>query len=396
LEEEINSQYEIIDSHENRSLFDRLELTWLTILKHFALFVLTFISVAFTYIYIGFAISLSLAVIFAVMLLAFLGTHEFGHYFASVHHKIRTTLPYFIPLPIFSPIGTMGAVIRIKEPVDDSKKLFDIGISGPLAGFIVSLGLLIYGFATLPGIEFVYAFPGHAALKEYVTQFHSFPKNPIADQGSQILMLGNTLLYSFLGSFFKHVPPMWEMYHYPFLFAGWLGLFFTALNLTPVGQLDGGHVIYALLGHEKHKQVARGFFGILSVLSGLGVVPVLRDELIGYNPSLGPLSWVIWGILLFFMLRKAFNNEHNWIAPIWGGALISSALLLYLIIGMNNASGYTVWLVWSLFILFFVKIEHPPVIIERPLDKTRIVLGWLSMLIFILCISPNPMYILNS
>lgn len=394
--EEINSHYEIIDSESKQSLFERLDLSWWIIFKHFALLVITFISVAFTYIYIGFAASLAAGVLFAVLLLAFLGTHEFGHYFASVYHKIRTTLPYFIPLPIFSPIGTMGAVIRIKEQVDDSKKLFDIGIAGPLAGFVVSLGLLIYGFATLPGPAYVLTFPGHQALKEYVIQFHSFPKHPIAESGSQILMLGNTLLYSFLGSFFKNVPPMWEMYHYPFLFAGWLGLFFTALNLTPVGQLDGGHVIYALVGSKNHKKIARGFYGILAMLSGLGVVPVLRDELISYSSAFAPLSWLIWAIILFLMLRKAFHNEHNWIAPVWGGALISSALLLYLVIGMQNASGYTVWLVWSLFILFFVKIEHPPVIFEQPLDKTRIILGWLSMLIFILCISPNPMYILNS
>jgi len=394
--EEINSHYEIISSQSSQTLFERLDLSWMTILKHVALFVITFISVAFTYIYIGFGVSLSLSILFAALLLFFLGTHEFGHYFASVYHKIKTTLPYFIPLPIFSPIGTMGAVIRIKEQVDDSKKLFDIGIAGPLAGFVVSLGLLIYGFATLPSPDFVLSFPGHAALKEYVIQFHKFPSHPIAESGNQILMLGNTLLYSFLGSFFKNVPPMWEMYHYPFLFAGWLGLFFTALNLTPVGQLDGGHVIYALVGSKNHKKVARGFYGILAVLSGLGVVPVLHDEIVSYSASLAPLGWVIWAIILFFILRKAFHGEHNWIAPVWGGALIGSALLLYLVIGMNNASGYTVWLVWSLFILFFVKIEHPPVIFEQPLNKTRIILGWLSMLIFILCISPNPMYILNS
>lgn len=395
--EEINSQFEIIDSQSKESLFERLELSWGTIFKHLALFIVTFLSVAFTYIYIGFAVSLTLAIVFAILLLAFLGTHEFGHYFASVYHKVRTTLPYFIPLPIFSPIGTMGAVIRIKEQVDDSKKLFDIGIAGPLAGFVVSLGLLIFGFATLPSPDFVLSFPGHEALKEYIIQFHRFPQHPIAQSGSQVLMLGNTLLYSFIGSFFKHVPPMWEMYHYPFLFAGWLGLFFTALNLTPVGQLDGGHIIYALVGSENHQKIARGFYGILAVLSGLGVVPVIYDELVGYSKALAPaLSWIIWAILLFLILRKAFHNEHNWIAPVWGGSLVSSALLLYLMIGMNNANGYTVWLVWSLFILFFVKIEHPPVVIEQPLNKTRIILGWLSMLIFILCISPNPMYFFNS
>ncbi len=188
---------------------------------------------------------------------------------------------------------------------------------------------------------------------------------------------------------------MWEMYHYPLLFAGWLGLFFTALNLTPIGQLDGGHIVYALLGHENHKKVARSFFGILTVLSGLGVVPILAEEFTQYGSGLAPLGWVAWAIILFFMLRKAYNNDHNWIAPVWGRSLIITAVIIYFYIGMNDSNGYTVWLVWALFVLFLVKIEHPPVIIERPLTPTRRILGWVSMLILILCISPNPMYLLN-
>ncbi len=394
--EEINSHFEILESHQKQGRLKQLGLTWGTIFKHSALLLATFLSVAYTNLVLGFGISVIGAILFGVYLLLFLGIHEFGHYFASVYHRVKTTLPYFIPLPFISPIGTMGAVIRIKERVEDTIKIFDIGIAGPLAGFVVSLSLLLIGFATLPSPDFVFSFPGHEALKEFVYQFHTFPKHPLPHSDGQVLMLGNTLLYSLLGSFFKNVPPMWEMYHYPLLFAGWLGLFFTALNLTPIGQLDGGHIVYALIGHENHKKVARSFFGILTVLSGLGVVPILTEEFTQYGSKLAPLGWVAWAIILFFMLRKAYNNDHNWIAPVWGSSLIITAVIIYFYIGMNDSNGYTVWLVWALFVLFLVKIEHPPVIIERPLTPTRIILGWVSMLILILCISPNPMYLLNS
>lgn len=395
--EEINSHFEILDSQQEQpGRLQKLGLSGGTIFKHALLLVLTFISVAYTNLVFGFGINLAGALLFAVYLLLFLGIHEFGHYFASVYHRVRTTLPYFIPLPFISPIGTMGAVIRIKERVEDTIKIFDIGIAGPLAGFVVSLTLLIIGFATLPSPDFVFSFSGHEALKEFIYQFHTFPKHPLTENNGQVLMLGNTLLYSLLASFFKNVPPMWEMYHYPLLFAGWLGLFFTALNLTPIGQLDGGHIVYALLGHENHKRVARGFFGILTVLSGLGVIPMLVAEFTQYGTKYAPLAWAAWAIILFFMLRKAYKNEHNWIAPVWGSSLIITALIIYFLIGMNENNGYTVWLVWALFVMFLVKIEHPPVIIERPLTRSRIILGWVSMLILILCISPNPMYFFNS
>lgn len=394
--EEINSSYEIIESHEDPSRFRDLGLTGFTIIKHSALLVLTFFSIAFTEWMIGFLPEWSNAIIFAFLLLAFLGTHEFGHYFASVYHKVKTTLPYFIPLPVLSPIGTMGAVIRIKERVDNSKKLFDIGVSGPVVGFVVSLVLLLIGFFTLPGPEYIFHLPGHEALKEFIYQFHRFPNHVLThDPNEQVVMLGHTLLYSFLAMFFHNVPPMWEMYHYPFLFAGWLGLFFTALNLTPIGQLDGGHVIYGLFGYETHKKIARVVFAVLTVLSGLGIVPELAAQFNFINYGFNAAAWIIWAAALFLILRKAYAGEHNWIAPVWGFSLIASALILYLVLGMKDSNGYTVWFIWTLFVLFFVKIEHPPVRVEEPLSKGRRILGWASLAILVLCISPNPMYLLN-
>jgi len=393
--EEINSQFEILDRHENQNLFNRLDLSFLTILKHSSLFVVTYISVAFTVLFVGFMASVPSAILFAAMLLLFLGTHEFGHYIASVIHRVKTTLPYFIPVPIISPIGTMGAVIRIKERVEATKKLFDIGIAGPLAGFVVSLGLLIIGMATSPSTHLIMGLPGHENLKEFILQFHKFPSHPLPEKNGAILMLGNTLLFDFLRMFFHNVPPMWEMYHYPVIFAGWLGLFFTALNLMPIGQLDGGHILYALVGRRNHKIVARLFFAILTVLCGIGLVPMLSNQFVSWDYGYGVIGWLIWAAGLYMLLRKSYDGEQNWMAPVWAGSLISTAVYIYVIAGAQNVQGNATWLVWTLFLAFLVKLDHPPVLNEQKLDRTRMVLGWLSMIIFILCISPDPIYLLN-
>lgn len=369
-----------------------------TILKHTGLFVLTFITVSISgALFVGksagvesFWPMLKDGALFAALLLGFLGTHEFGHFFAALYHKIRVTLPYFIPVPIG--IGTLGAVIRIKQKINDTYKMFDIGIAGPLAGFIVSLAVLLYGFATLPDPSFINNFSGHEAVQEYVAQYGTFPEQPPEETDGEVLIVGNTLLYGFLAQFFENVPPMWEMYHYPFLFAGWLGLFFTALNLMPVGQLDGGHILYSLIGYRKHQTVARGCFAVLTVLAGIESVPAVHKWLGSWDNSFGTLSWLIWAGVLFFLLRKAFHNDHKWIAPVMVGSLAVAAVYLFLYVGNLDTSGSLIWVVWSFFIAYFVKIEHPPALYERPLDTNRKVLGWLSMAIFILCISPNPLY----
>src|SRR5699024_2700809 len=149
-------------------------------------------------------------------------------------------LPYFIPIPFA--LGTLGAVIRIKQRISHSYKMFDIGVAGPLAGFVVAIGLLLFGFATLPEPSYILTFYCHQSISAYIQAYGHFPSELIGDIKGQTLVFGSTLLYGFLASFFNNVPPMWEMYHYPFLFAGWFGLFVTALNLMPVGQLDGGHI----------------------------------------------------------------------------------------------------------------------------------------------------------
>ena len=381
---------EVSDTFDEReSLFKRLELNWKVLLKHISLFILTFISVSFSA--TQFFFSLEESILFASLLLLFLTTHEFGHYIAAVIHKVSTTLPFFIPLPILSPIGTMGAVIRIKQRIQTTKKLYDIGISGPIAGFIVSLMLLFIGFATLPSPDYALTFEGHQDLKAYVQTYGDYPDQPFMNEEGAVLMLGNTLLFSFLAQFFDHVPPMWELYHFPFLFAGWLGLLFTALNLTPIGQLDGGHILYSLIGYRNHQTVARLLFGVLSVLGGIGTIPLITETLQDIDPVYGFYSWAIWGLLLFSLLQRAFHRNVNWTIYTCTASLIITFILINLF-QADDWNGFTSWAIWMVFIIAFVKIEHPPVIYEQKLDSTRRTLGWLSMAIFVLCISPNPLY----
>lgn len=375
-----------------------------TIAKHLALFVITVFTVSFAGAsFVGFEPSLfplalpSLSdfyrgLLFAALLLGFLSVHEFGHYFAAIYHNIKTTLPYFIPIPLG--IGTLGAVIRIKQKINDTWKMFDVGAAGPLSGFIVSLVVLIYGFSTLPDASYIQNFAGHEQVKEYVVDNGQYPDSPPGETDGQLLVVGNTLLYSALASFFENVPPMWEMYHYPFLFAGWLGLFFTALNLMPIGQLDGGHILYSLIGFKKHRKVARLFFATLVTMAGIEAVPFIHLTLIEYDNVYGVLSWILWALVLFTLLRKAYHDEMEWIWPVLAGSLAIAAGYLYLIAGGISNSGSLIWLVWSFFTAYFVGIEHPPALRERELTPTRKVLGWLSMAIFVLCISPNPLYVI--
>ena len=397
-------KYEEITSEPSVAEKNQPELDGKTIFKHSALFIITVLTVTLAgAAFVGFTPSLFpfsmptepdfyRGLLFAGLLLGFLGVHEFGHYFAALHHKIKVTLPYFIPIPFG--IGTLGAVIRIKQKINDTYKMFDVGAAGPIAGFIVSLTILLYGFGTLPDASFINNFEGHEAVKEYVAQHGTYPENPPEETNGNLLIVGNTLLYGFLASFFENVPPMWEMYHYPFLFAGWLGLFFTALNLTPIGQLDGGHILYSLVGFKKHRTVARIFFGILVTLAGIEVVPFIHLALGEWDNAIGILSWVIWIGVLFVLLRKAFHNDHKWIAPTLAISVVLTAAYLLFIVGNISTSGSLIWVVWSFFIAYLVGIEHPPALYERELDPTRKFLGWVSMGIFVLCISPNPLYLI--
>ena len=165
---------------------------------------------------------------FSGMLLLILGVHEFGHYFASRIWNVKATLPYFIPFP--SPIGTIGAFIKIKSPIPNRKALIDIGAAGPLLGSVVALGVLIVGLRTSAVVP--------------------------VDPDSGRIVLGYSLLSYALSRVVVHAPEGYDILFNSVALAGWLGLFVTALNLLPIGQLDGGHIVYSLFG-RRHSIIGR-------------------------------------------------------------------------------------------------------------------------------------------
>ncbi len=332
---------------------------------------------------------------YGLALLAFLTVHEFGHYFAARYHRVNTSLPYYIPFfPQLNPVGTFGAVISIRQAIPSTRKLFDIGVAGPLAGFVVALGVLIYGFSTLPPPEYLLDLSGHEALKEHIRQYGTFPSTPPEpSQGALVIVVGQTPLFWLLSQFFAHVPPMYEIYHYPVLFAGWLGLFFTALNLLPVGQLDGGHVLYALVGATWHRRLAQTFVFLLLVSGGMGFVQEVRPALYDMGPLWGRTSWLILAAIYYGYLSRIYRETYRYrivalvglTAAVGAAAAIGPAVMAY---------GYTGWLVWTLLIVFLIRVEHPPVVYAQELTPTRRVLGYLAIVILILCFSLRPLTVL--
>ncbi len=369
---------------------------------HVVLFVLTLISVTFSYVlWVGYGVTefgdilspafLKQGLWFSVPLLVFLTIHEFGHYFAAKIHKVSATLPYYIPLP-FLGIGTLGAVIRIREPIPSLRKLFDIGAAGPLAGFVAVFIMLLIAFATLPDVDYVTKFDGHDAFKAYVTETGQFPDELIREEGAEVgtvPVVGETLLYAFVASFFDNAPPMYEMYHYPFLFACWLGLFFTALNLLPVGQLDGGHVLFALVGPVWHARLARAFLLFLMVSGSIGYAAINPEQF----GAFGIVRWPLLAMLLYVLLNRAYAGDQRAMAPALAGIL----LLAFVVQAFFPAFlwiGYTGWLVWSFLIAFVIGVDHPPVLYSEPLSSRQRLLAFVSFAIFVGCFSFRPFYYL--
>jgi membrane-associated protease RseP (regulator of RpoE activity) len=178
---------------------------------------------------------------FAGTLLFILVTHEFGHFILSKIHRVPASLPLFIPGPPHF-IGTFGAIIRMRGPIMNRRALFDIGVAGPLAGFVVAVGALTVGLF----------------LSTVVDRSTTFG-----------LQLGEPLLLKFMAwLIIGPLPPQADVLLHPVAFAAWFGLFVTSLNLIPIGQLDGGHVAYALWGHRQRTMA----FAVLPLLLMLGFV----------------------------------------------------------------------------------------------------------------------------
>ncbi len=317
--------------------------------------------------------------LFTVPFLGFLTVHEFGHYFTARRHKVDTTLPYYIPLPPFFLVGTLGAIIRIKEKIESKTKYFDIGIAGPLAGFVIAVASLAWGFTHLPDESYLYEI--HPEYAEAGMQ------EALAESDSVInLSVGKNLLYMAMESTLPpddaFVPPANEIMHYPFLFAGFLALFFTALNLLPIGQLDGGHVLYGLIGWKPHSYVARIIFSAFLFYAGLGL----------FTPNDTP-DTLLWAPLyvgfLYYVLRSFKKPPQT--TFMYALIMFTAQFLIPMI--HPEIEGYSGWLLFAFVISRFIGIEHPRVKEEEPLTTTRQILGWLALLIFVISFSPAPFVI---
>jgi membrane-associated protease RseP (regulator of RpoE activity) len=325
---------------------------------------------------------------YALCFLSILTTHEFGHYFTALYYRVRTTLPYFIPLPPFPMMfGTLGAIIRIKQRVKSTQQNFDIGIAGPLAGFVVAIGFLWYGFTHLPPPEYIFEI--HPEYQQFGLNYAQYVYQPeFFKEGGLDVFLGKNLLFLFFENFVadpERMPNVHEIIHYPFLFAGFLSLVFTSINLLPIGQLDGGHVLYGLVGHTWHRRIATGIFLAFLFYAGLGFVhPADGFEVLIYKIPL------FIGFMYLSMRGLALSKRDTLMY-----ALIIFVVQYGIVNVFPHVRGYSGCLLFSFLIGRFIGIQHPPSEIEDRLSPARIVLGWLALLIFILCFAPNPLEIIE-
>ncbi len=235
---------------------------------------------------------------YSLTIMVILGAHEMGHYLACRFYGINATLPFFIPVPPPVLTGTLGAFIRIRQPVRSKRVLFDIGVAGPLAGFVFAVPALVIGLAQSRVAALPADFSG-LSLGE-----------PLLFKGAAWIMWGT-------------IPEGYSLNLHPMGFAAWFGLLATALNLFPIGQLDGGHISYAVFG-RRSSFITLGAIAIAVVLTFVS------------------MSWVVWTLMLLAML-------------------------------------------------YFFGPHHPPTVDEHvPLDRARLALAAIALLIFVLSFTPAP------
>lgn len=214
------------------------------------LFVLTFLSTWFA----G-------GIWYATAIVSILLAHEMGHYLMCRRYGIRATLPFFIPFPL-NPFGTLGAVIRMESRIPSRKALFDVGVAGPLAGLVVTIPAMLIG------------------LK--LSEIRPLTSDVVG------LSLGESVLFSVIADWLKGVPPEGhDIFLHPLAFAGWTGLFVTALNLLPIGQLDGGHIVYAILGGRSRYVFLGALIGFIAIC-----------------------AFVFWGWFVMVLLLLFFGYRH--------------------------------------------------------------------------------------
>ena len=218
---------------------------------------------------------------FGATLMAILTCHEAGHYIVARRHGIETSLPYFIPLPFIS-LGTLGAVIRMDKPIEDRRKLFDVGAAGPIAGLVVAIPLLIIGLELSPvGISVA---GGDASI-----------------EGNSILYA--SLKYLVFGEWLPNGTR--DVQLHPMALAGWVGLLITMINLMPIGQLDGGHVARAAFGQSHEKWSRRFHFALPMIGATVATVMFFVARAHDYTVTAalgyakyGAIPWLVWTLML--------------------------------------------------------------------------------------------------
>jgi membrane-associated protease RseP (regulator of RpoE activity) len=322
---------------------------------------------------------------FTAALLGILLAHEFGHYIAARIHKVDASLPFFIPLPLVSPFGTMGAVIRMRSVIPTRRALLDIGASGPLAGLAVAIPLYAWGAA-------------HSTV---------VPLDTLGDQGIQ---LGSSLLLRLMDHVFAPATPQGtDLVLSPVAFAAWAGMFVTMINLIPVGQLDGGHVAFALFGPRQNRIaqwvhrsmlafffVSLGSFVARDVSAGVGLWHLGRHVA-------NSVAWVVWFEVLVVLgsvaSPKRSAEERRLNAP----RAVGTLGLAVLAGAFHDRSSPLLWVVWFTGLAVLVVMEarwgalrrestlldHPPTGAEK-LTLGRAVVAAITLAFFVLLFMPTP------
>jgi membrane-associated protease RseP (regulator of RpoE activity) len=322
---------------------------------------------------------------YTAALMAILLAHEFGHYIAARIHRVDASLPYFIPLPFVSPFGTMGAVIRMRSVIPTRRALLDIGAAGPLAGLALAIPLYAWGVA------------------------HS---KAVAMDGSDgdMMQLGSSVLLRLLDrGFAPFVPEGMDVLLSPVAFAAWVGMFVTMINLLPVGQLDGGHVAYALFGSRQntvaqwvHRSMLAFFLVSLTsfvardVRAGMGLWHIGRHV----NNS---LFWLVWFevVAVLGTLSTARGGGDSLGVRTRAFAILGLALLAGI---FRDRSSPVIWGAWFAGLAVLVAMEvrwgalrpssilldHPETGAE-PLRRGRVAIAILTLAFFALLFMPTPL-----
>ncbi len=320
---------------------------------------------------------------FAGSLLAILVAHEFGHYIAARIHKVDASLPYFIPMPFFSLLGTMGAVIRMRGTIPTRKALLDIGASGPLAGLALAIPLYLWGVA-------------HSHLV------------PISGAGME---LGESLALKFLDHLAGPAQPEgMEILLSPVAFGAWGGMLVTMINLVPVGQLDGGHVAYALFGTRQdkiglivHRSLLVFFFVSVAGFTFRDLEAGLGFVRMGHHIG-NSMFWLMWFVVLGVL--GAFSSpepddDKNSLSP--RTRIMSMIMLIGLFaIGDAHSNLTGIWSAWFVCLGVLLAMEakwgtlrphtllnHPPTG-AAPLDNVRKAIAISTLVIFALLFMPAP------